>query len=86
MACDKDVRECLTKIFNECDKDKSGCIDAKEVEAALKRCNQSPDCKNKWNDAKIKEETALFLKQADKNNDSKVSCKEFVDFYAARMK
>lgn len=62
-ACDKDVKEALTKIFNECDKDKSGFIDAKEVEAALKRCNQSPDCKNKWDDARIKQETAVSDEQ-----------------------
>jgi Ca2+-binding EF-hand superfamily protein len=82
---DKDVREALTNVFKECDTDKSGAIDAKETEAALKKCQNCPGCKDKWDDARIKAETAKFFAQADKNKDNKVSQKEFVDYYAALL-
>jgi len=80
-----DVRASLSTVFKECDKDKSGKIDAKEVEDALRRCQNCPGCKEKWDEARIKKEAADFLKQADKDKDSKVSEKEFVDFYTARL-
>ena len=54
-----DVKAALTTVFNECDTDKSGKIDAKEVECALKKCQNCPGCKEKWDDARIKKETAV---------------------------
>jgi Ca2+-binding EF-hand superfamily protein len=80
-----DVKDVLTKLFKEVDKDNSGQLDKNEVEAALKKFYSGPDVKNKWDDARVKKETADFFKSADKNNDSKVTLKEFIDYYVPLM-
>jgi Ca2+-binding EF-hand superfamily protein len=79
MACDKGkIEQELKAAFNEVDTDRSGFIDAGEVEKMLMSYLQGKG--KKADPAKIKSEVAAFVKDLDKDKDNKVSLKEFTDF------
>jgi len=87
MATDMaaDIKESLTKTFQGIDKDRSGSLDRNEVESSLKNFFSSPNAKNKWDDSRVKKETADFFKSADKDHDSKVTLKEYIDYYTPKL-
>jgi Ca2+-binding EF-hand superfamily protein len=64
----KDQIDCIRQVFESIDKDNSGSIDAAEFEAAIKESNLEIS----------HDEVVAKIKEADKNNDNKVSFEEFV--------
>jgi len=80
MACSKaDAEKGLRAAFQAVDKDNSGSIDAKEVEAILVKYYQ--DKKKPCDQAKLKKDVQSFLADVDKNHDSKVSLDEFLKYF-----
>jgi len=80
MACSKaDAEKGLREAFKAVDKDNSGSIDAKEVEAILVKYYQ--DKKKPCDQAKLKKDVQSFLADVDKNHDSKVSLDEFLKYF-----
>jgi len=72
------VEKELKESFDLVDKDKSGFIDASEVQQILQQYYQGKA--KKPDPAKLQSEISAFVKELDKDSDSKVSFKEFVDF------
>ena len=70
--------------FDVFDKDKSGSIDAKELEGVLTDLNKKTG--NKLSAEKIKEESKKFIEDVDKSKDGKVSFEEFCKFYECLFK
>jgi Ca2+-binding EF-hand superfamily protein len=84
MACD--IKESLTKMFHGEDKGTTGSLDRNEVESSLKNFFSCPNAKEKWDDSRVKKETADFFESAGKKkDDAKVTLQEYIDYYTPRL-
>ena len=79
MCSKTEAKAALTKAFQSVDKDKSGTIDAKELEGVLTTYYTS--AKKPVDNAKIKGEAQKFITEVDKSKDGKVSLEEFLKYF-----
>lgn len=61
VVSEAQIRQTLQNVFQDIDRNKSGSIDVKEVEEALRRFSESPTCKEKWNTNKIISEARVSV-------------------------
>lgn len=55
------IRKSLENVFHDIDRNKSGFIDLREVEEALRRFSKSPECTAKWDNAKVAKEAQVSV-------------------------
>jgi len=80
MACDPaKAKEALTKAFQMVDTNKSGSIEADEVDKVLMAYYKSSG--KPCDSAKCKTEREAFMRDVDKNKDNKISLDEFVKYF-----
>jgi len=79
MADCKNAEAALTKAFRSVDLDHSGSIDTAEVEKVLEAYYKHSG--KPIDHAKIKNESAAFMRDVDKNKDNKISLDEFVKYF-----
>jgi Ca2+-binding EF-hand superfamily protein len=80
MTCTpQKAKEALTKAFHEIDVDHNGTISAQEIERVLAAYYKHSG--KQLDQAKIKREGEMCLKELDKNRDGKIELNEFVNYF-----
>ena len=79
MCSKTEAKSALTKAFQSVDRDNSGTIDAKELEAVLK--SYYDGTKKPCDNARIKDEAQKFILEVDKNKDGKINLEEFLNYF-----
>jgi Ca2+-binding EF-hand superfamily protein len=61
QVSESQIRRTLQNVFQDIDRNKSGFLDLREVEEALRRFSNSPECTVKWDNAKITGEARVSV-------------------------
>jgi len=72
----------LTKVFNEIDEDKDGTISMAELEKAFSAAFKGSGMPCTDND--VKKHCAAIMKALDKDNDSKITLDEYIQYYTTK--